>query len=311
MTTLKEKISITGVGLHSGAPVNMVINPSDKPGIFFKRVDLSGAAQIPAQWDNVTATGLWSTSIGKAPNTVHTIEHIMAALFVCGIDSAVVEIDGPEVPIMDGSASRFIELIAASRLTSQSGLKKIIVKKEVVVSRREIIKKMPVFSRIALWLHNLKTGRREDGFVRLAPNADGLLIRATLVYPDKIIGTQSTKFLFDGTAGSCKRFLKEFASARTFGRIWEWEHMKKRGMGRGADETNVIALNADSSGTLNKLQYPDEFVRHKVVDAAGDMFTTGGLIFGALESYKGSHALNNLVLRKLFESPENYDIIAV
>ncbi|MCL2331714.1 MAG: UDP-3-O-acyl-N-acetylglucosamine deacetylase [Proteobacteria bacterium] len=308
-TTLKD-IVITGVGIHSGMPVRMAIKRSDRPGIFFRRADLPGAAPIHARWDNVTATGLWSTSVGRAPNIVHTTEHLMAALFVCGIDSAVIEIDGSEVPIMDGSAKEFIELIGnAWGARPQSSLKKIIVKKPVVAFRSEIIKKMSVFSRFALWLHNLKTGRREDGFVRLAPNPDGLLIRATLVYPDKIIGTQSAEILFDGTDESREKFLTEFAATRTFGRIWEWGHMKKRGMGRGANEHNVIALNQDSSGTLNKLQCPDEFVRHKIIDAAGDMFASGGWVFGTLESYKGSHALNNLVLKKLFAHPDNYDII--
>ena len=104
-------------------------------------------------------------------------------------------------------------------------------------------------------------------------------------------------------------FVKNFARARTFGKYSEWEYLKKRGMGRGANENNVIALNDAGDGTLNSLIWPDEFVRHKIIDAIGDMFTSGGIICGALESYKGSHAMNNLVLKKLFSNPDNYDII--
>ena len=104
-------------------------------------------------------------------------------------------------------------------------------------------------------------------------------------------------------------FIKNIAAARTFGKYSEWEYLKAHGMGRGADETNVIALNDSGEGTLNDLKWSDEFVRHKIIDAIGDMYTSGGMICGDLESYKGSHALNNIVLRKLFSNPDNYDII--
>jgi UDP-3-O-[3-hydroxymyristoyl] N-acetylglucosamine deacetylase len=187
--------------------------------------------------------------------------------------------------------------------------KKIIVKKEIIAYRKELIKKMPMIKRFLLWLHNLKTGRREDGYVKLSPDDRGLVIDATLVYPDKIIGTQRVEFIFDGTDRSRERFIKEFARSRTFGRIWEWEHLKKRGLALGANEHNVIALNEKSDGTLNELYYPDEFVRHKIIDALGDMYTSGGFIIGKLESYKGSHGLNNLILRKLFSNPDNYEVV--
>ena len=159
-------------------------------------------------------------------------------------------------------------------------------------------------------MFNFIAGRKSDGFVGLSPN-DGksLDIKATLVYPEKIIGNQSYSYSYNGTKKSIDDFVENVARARTFGKYSEWEYLKKHGMGHGASEKNVIALNDVGDGTLNPLIWPDEFVRHKIVDAVGDMFTSGGVICGALESYKGSHALNNIVLKKLFSDPENYDII--
>jgi UDP-3-O-[3-hydroxymyristoyl] N-acetylglucosamine deacetylase len=307
INTVKKDIKFSGVGIHSGARTNVVIKPSKKFGIFFKRTDIKGGL-IPGSYQDVFDITKWNTTIGHYPNQVQTIEHLMASLFLCGIDSAIIEIDGPETPIMDGSAKEFIEKIIKSQKPGMPA-KKIIVKKEIIAHRREVLKKLPLKSRIMLFLHNLKTGRRENGFVKLSPDSKGLRILATLDYPDKIIGVQSAEFLFDGTDKARAKFIKDFSASRTFGRIWEWEYMKKRGMGLGASLDNVIALDQTGAGTINKLHYPDEFVRHKIIDALGDMFTSGGFIFGALESYKGSHGLNNLVLRKLFSDPDNYEVI--
>jgi len=312
MASVKKDIRFSGVGIHSGAKTNVTVRPCDMPGIFFKRTDIKGAEPILASYENVFDITKWNTTIGRHPNQVQTIEHLMAALFICGIDSAVVEIDGPEMPIMDGSAKQFIELIVNGG--AGAPMKKIIVKKEIIAHRREVVRKLSLKSRVMLWLHNLKTGRRENGFVRLSPNLKGLFIKATLDYPDKIIGVQTAEFMFDlspdGAEALRKRFMDEFARCRTFGRIWEWEYMKKRGMGLGANLDNVIAIDGTGEGTINELYHPDEFVRHKIIDALGDMFTSGGFVSGTLESYKGSHGLNNLVLRKLFSDPENYEIVA-
>ena len=143
----------------------------------------------------------------------------------------------------------------------------------------------------------------------LSPNNDGLKVDATLVYKDKIIGKQSFSCVLDGTKKSVDFFIDNIAKSRTFGKYSEWEWLKQHGMGRGANEHNVIALNDEGNGTLNELLYPDEFVRHKIIDAVGDMFITGGFVYGCLKSVKGSHALNNLILRKLFSNKSNYEII--
>jgi UDP-3-O-[3-hydroxymyristoyl] N-acetylglucosamine deacetylase len=309
MTSLAKKVKIFGVGIHSGLPVNVVIKPSKNPGIFFKRVDIKNSGIIPATFDNVGETLLRNTTIGKKDGAfVQTIEHLMAALFIVGIDSAIIEIDGKETPIVDGSAYEFIKVLQDS-VDKKTKMKKIIVKKEVIARRNELAKFMPLWKRIKTIILNHTLWRRGNGYVKLSPNENGLLIDATLVYTDKIIGTQSYSCLLDGTKKSVDNFVKNISKSRTFGKYSEWEWLKAHGMGRGANEHNVIALNDNGDGTLNKLYYKDEFVRHKIIDAVGDMFTSGGFIYGHLESYKGSHALNNLVLRKLFSDKSNFEII--
>ena len=310
MNTVSKNIEINGVGIHSGVPVKMIIKPSDRRGIFFRRVDMVGTGLIPATFDNVGETKMRNTTVGRMDSAyVQTIEHLMAALFMCGVDSAIIEINGAETPILDGSADQFYKLISPA-VDSKNKIKKIIVKRPVVAWAHEVTKQLPFWVRLQVWVMNKISGRKPDGFVKLCPN-DGksLDVVATLVYREKIIGTQSFEYSFDGTKKSVDNFVKNIARARTFGKYSEWEYLKAHGMGRGADETNVIALNDSGDGTINELNWPDEFVRHKIIDAVGDMYTSGGMVCGKLESYKGSHALNNIVLKKLFSDPSNYDIV--
>lgn len=310
MATLKKQVKISGVGIHSGLPVNIVVKPSKKDGIYFKRVDIDGSADISATYGNVGEARLRNTTVGN-PNSAHvqTVEHLMAALFICGIDSAVIEIDGKETPILDGSAAEFIKAFDAAGV-SGGAMRRIVVKKPVIARAHEITRTLPIFVRVKLWFMNLITGRKADGYVELMPNdGESLDIVATLIYKEKIIGAQTYEYKYDGMAASVKTFVTDIARARTFGKYSEWEYLKARGMGRGANENNVIALNDAGDGTLNKLLWKDEFVRHKIIDAVGDMFTSGGMVCAKLTSYKGSHALNNLVLKKLFSDASNYDII--
>ena len=310
MNTVLNNVVFEGKGIHSGLPVRMVIKPSDVRGIFFKRVDMPDSDLIPAMYDNVGETKMRNTTVGNVNGAhVQTIEHLMAALFLCGIDSAVIEIDGKETPILDGSAELFYKKIKEAT-ANKNKIKKIVVRRPVVAYAKEVTKQLPLFVRLKIWLFNKISGRKADGFVKLMPNSGKELnVVATLIYPEKIIGKQTFEYVFDGTKKSLDNFIKNIAAARTFGKYSEWEYLKAHGMGRGADETNVIALNDSGDGTLNDLKWGDEFVRHKIIDAIGDMYTSGGMICGNLESYKGSHALNNIVLRKLFSNPDNYDII--
>lgn len=310
MGTIKQEVKISGRGIHSGLPVNVVIKPSDKSGIFFRRVDMVGTDLIPATWNNVGETKMRNTTVGQVNSAhVQTVEHLMAGLFLAGVDSAIIEIDGKETPILDGSALEFYNALVGAGV-EKSQMKKIVVKRPVVVKAGDVRKMLPWGMRIKLWIMNKITGNKGNGYVALEPN-DGksLEIVATLIYKEKIIGNQTYEYVFDGSDKSVDVFVRDIARARTFGKYSEWEYLKARGMGRGADETNVIALNDAGDGTINELIWKDEFVRHKIIDALGDMFTAGGMVCGKLTSFKGSHALNNLVLKKLFSDKANYDII--
>ena len=310
VATLKKQVKITGKGIHSGLPVNMVVRPSEQSGIFFHRTDIPESGLISATYDNVGDTSMRNTTIGN-PNGAHvqTIEHLMAALFMAGVDSVIIDIDGPETPILDGSAEQFYNAFIDAGITG-NGRCKVIVKQPIIAYAREVRRTLKLWVRIKLWFFEKMSGRKNDGFVKLAPSdGSSLEISATLVYPEKIIGRQTYSYVFHDDKKSVSEFVKNIARARTFGKYSEWEYLKAHGMGRGADETNVIALNDAGDGTLNKTIWSDEFVRHKIIDAIGDMYTSGGFVIGKLESYKGSHALNNLVLKKLFSNPANYDII--
>lgn len=310
MTTLKKKVEFFGGGIHLGVPVKLVVKPSKKFGIFFRRTDLPNSDLIPARFDNVGDTKMRNTTVGDLSGAhVKTVEHLMAALFVAGINSAIVEIAGPETPILDGSAKEFLDAFIKAGVT-KGAHRKIIVRREVSVSAREALRQVSFFTRMKILFMNFIFGRKMDGFVKLGPSDNNALnIDATLVYKEPVIGTQSFSYSFDGGKKSVNDFIKNVARARTFGKYSEWEYLKAHGMGRGANENNVIALNDSGDGTLNKLFWKNEFVRHKIIDAIGDMFTSQGFVVGNLTSYKGSHAMNNLVLRKLFANSDNYEII--
>lgn len=310
MSTLKKSVEIVGHGIHSGVAVHLVARPFDKKGIFFNRVDLPNSGLIPAKYDNVGETKMRNTTIGNPDGAhVQTIEHLMAALFIAGIDSAVIDIDGPETPILDGSAAEFYQKFIDAGVT-RGKIKKIVVRRPVVAHAAEARRGMNVFSRIKWWIINTVAGRKSNGYVKLEPNDKmSLDVTAVLIYPEKIIGNQTFSYSFDGSEKTVDVFVNDISRARTFGKFSEWEYLKKHGMARGANENNVIALNNSGDGTLNKTIWPDEFVRHKIIDVIGDMYTSGGFVVGKLTSFKGSHALNNIVLKKLFSDPQNYDII--
>ncbi len=307
MTTVTKNVKISGIGMHMGLPVNMVVMPSKKTGIFFKRTDIKGSDLIPATFDNVCDTMLRSTQIGKKNGAnVRTIEHLMAVLFLLGIDSAIIEIDGPEVPFLDGSAFELYKVLE-KYVSDKTKMKKIVVKKTVEVKSKDLIKTLPFWQRVKA---KIFSGRMTtDGFIRIAPYDNGMLIDAILDYNNKIIGTQSYSYTFDGSKASVKDFIDNIAKSRSFGGYSEWEYCKRHGMGLGCNLHNVIAVNSRWDATMNKLYYPDEFVRHKCIDILGDMFTSGGFLCGWVQSYKGSHALNNLILRKLFSDKSNYEIV--
>lgn len=279
--TLKRPALLTGVGLHSGAPVSVRIVPAaPNSGIVFKRVDIAqGDNEIPALWDRVVDTRL-CTAIGNAAGArVATIEHLMAALRGCHIDNARVEIDGPETPVMDGSSAPFVEALLRAGVRDQ------------LVPRRFLRIRRPVAV--------------EDGdkCARLLPGAIPVF-RGTIDFSHAAIGRQSCEMaLVNGN------FAHDLAEARTFGFLHEVEWMRANGLGRGGSMENAIVVGPEGILNPEGLRSPDEFIRHKLLDAVGDLYLAGMPILGEYEGVRAGHALNNALLHQLFANADAWDVI--
>ncbi|HWM30640.1 MAG TPA: UDP-3-O-acyl-N-acetylglucosamine deacetylase [Methyloceanibacter sp.] len=276
-TTLAGEISLTGTGVHSGAPVSIVLCPADgDTGIRFL---LSNGTEIVADQGSVTGVTL-STVLGDGNGAaVATVEHLLAALHGLGIDNALIEIDNPEVPIMDGSASCFVEAI------DEAGLA------ELDSPRR--------------FLKVLKPVRVEDGtaYGELTPH-NGFHLDVEIEFDTPVIGTQRIEI--DLNPGS---FRRELARARTFGFMKDVERLWASGLALGASLENTVAIGDDRVINREGLRFSDEFVRHKALDAVGDLALAGAPILGAFRSHRGGHRLNTLVLKALFADAEAWTMI--
>jgi len=272
--TLKSAITFQGVCLHSGETVTMVVHPAAADhGIVFVRTDVtSGDNVIPALWNNVVDTRLCTMIGNKNKVTVGTIEHLMAALRGCGVDNVRIELDGPEVPVMDGSSAPFVaridEVGTGTQAAPRRGIK---ILKEIIVE---------------------EDGKR----VRLSP-AQGSVFGGQIEFANAAIGKQyfETK-LVNGN------FRHDLAEARTFGFLKDVEAMRAMGLARGGSLDNAIVL--DDGRVMNKegLRFENEFIRHKLLDAVGDLFLAGGPIIGAYEGFRAGHDMNNKILHKLFST---------
>jgi UDP-3-O-[3-hydroxymyristoyl] N-acetylglucosamine deacetylase len=278
--TVLRDISIEGVALHSGAMVAMEIKPgAPGSGITFIRSDVQGKNNcIPAKWDHVVDTKL-CTVIGNADGVrVATIEHLMAALRGCGVDNAEINLNGPEVPVMDGSSMPFVKAIEQAGLEVQSAPRRFIrVLRDVTVT--------------------------QDGkTVSLSPDAESVF-HGRIEFNHPQIGRQvyETK-LMNGN------FKHEIAEARTFGFLKEVEMMRAHGLALGGSLENAIVVNDQGVMNPEGLRFVDEFVRHKILDAVGDLYLAGAPILGAYRGDKGGHALNNALLQELFSDERNYEI---
>lgn len=273
--TLNKDVQCNGVGLHSGAKITLTLRPAPADhGIVFIRSDLQDSDNvIPALYSNVIDTRLCTVIGNKAGASVGTIEHLMSALRGCGVDNAVIVLDGPEVPVMDGSAVAFVEMIDEVGLRLQPQPRRAIqVLKEVTVE--------------------------EDGKIaRLSPS-NGFVFGGAIDFAHPSIGHQSfeTK-LVNGN------FRHDIASARTFGFFREVEYMRANGLARGGSLDNAIVLDDQAVMNAEGLRFTDEFIRHKLLDAIGDLYLAGGPILGAYDGFKAGHALNNKILHKLFSTP--------
>ena len=277
--TLRESIRSTGVGLHSGHKVTMQLNPAPvDTGIVFRRTDLSPIRDIPARADQVDETDL-STSLGRGEFQVTTVEHLLSALCGLGIDNAFIEIDSPEVPIMDGSAGPFVYLLQTAGVQEQPAAKRFIrVTHEITVNDGD----------------KVATLRPYEGFrVTFAIDFDHPVFKEQIGHAALDISSEV--------------FVREISRARTFGFVHEFEYMRSRGLARGGSVDNAIVV--DDYRILNEggLRYDDEFVKHKILDAIGDLYLAGHQLLAEYEGVKSGHALNNQLVRALFEQPECWE----
>ncbi len=273
--TLKSSVTFVGTGLHSGKPATMVLKPAAAGhGIWFKRTDIElGNALIPAIYDVVERTPLCTRLVNDANVSVSTVEHIMAALAGCGVHNALIEIDGPEVPIMDGSSVAFVQGIMAKGVRRQAS----------PVLAYEVLKPVSV--------------EREGAKASIAP-AEGLEIEFHIDFEDDAIGSQ-TKVL-DMRNGS---FARELCDSRTFCRRTDVEAMRENGLALGGTLDNAVVVQGDEVLTPGGFRHTDEAVRHKMLDALGDLYLAGGPILGRFVGEKSGHSMTNTLLRKLFETP--------
>lgn len=279
--TLAKEITKSGTALHAGATVEMRLLPAASgTGVVFRRVDLGGS-EIPALYDRVGETRL-GTVITQGDVSVGVIEHLMAAIAGAQIDDLIVALDGPEPPILDGDALSYFRLIEEAGKREQPGVRKAI----------KVVKPLAVTIK--------------DAQIRLLP-ARGPEYSFHLDYSNtRAVGKQSYTMTF-----TRENFAQEIAPARTFGFMHELEALNKMGLARGASLTNTIAIDGDNVVNKDLMRFPDEFVRHKILDAIGDMALAGGPLIARFEGVKSGHATNNAALRTLFADPANYEMIEV
>jgi len=270
--TLGKTISAAGVGLHSGEKVEITLRPaSEDSGIRFRRIDCNPPQEIEAHANNVTDTRL-GTTISQNNVSVMTVEHLLAAFAGLGIDNAFIDIHGPEVPIMDGSAASFILLVELAGITEQSKPKKFLrIKKNIRVEE-------------------------DDKFAEFRP-FDGYRLSFQIEFEHPMIQHKLTKFSFDF---STQTFLNEISRARTFGFLKEIEELRANHLALGGSLDNAIVL--DDYRILNQdgLRFEDELVRHKILDAIGDLYLMGHILVGEFNGHKSGHELNNKLIRKLY-----------
>ncbi len=279
--TPKTVIQATGVGLHSGDKIFLTLRPAPvNTGIVFRRTDLDPVPEIPASYQYVSDTRL-CTSLEHQGVRVATVEHLLSALAGLGIDNAYVDIDGPEVPIMDGSAAPFVFLIQSAGVCEQSAPKRFI----------RILKPIRI---------------EHDGkYVQFLPY-DGYRVSFTIDFEHPAFNERPQTATFDFSSTS---YLKEVCRARTFGFLSDYEKLREANLAKGGSLDNAIVV--DDYRILNEdgLRFEDEFVKHKVLDAVGDLYLLGSGLIGAFEGYRSGHELNNQLLRALIAKEDAWEYV--
>ncbi len=284
-TTIANSITMNGIGLHKGTLVRLVLTPAEPDtGIVFRRTDLETTdreiTDIPARYDAVTDATM-CTTIGNAAGTkVATIEHLMAALSALEIDNLIVEVDAEEIPVMDGSSDAFIALL------DKTG------RKTVSTPRRYIRVLKPI---------SVEDGLRQG---TLHPCEDGLRIELSIDFDNQVIGKQDLALNI-----SPETFRRELSRSRTFGFLKDVELLRSLGLAKGATLENAVVLDGEEVLNEEGLRSPDEFVRHKMLDAVGDLALAGAPILGCYDASRAGHAFNNQVLHALFANPDAWEYV--
>lgn len=278
--TLSKKVSVTGLGLHSGRKVTLTMCPAEAGfGVQFKRTDLANAEILKASAHTVGVTEN-NTTLGSGLNSVHTVEHLLAVFYGLGINNVYCEINGPEVPIMDGSGASWVFLLKETGISTLSSSKKFLVVLETV--------------EVAL----------EDKWAKIEP-CTRLAIDSTIIFAHPMIKEQKRSFEF-----SCDNFISEIARARTFGFVRDIDMLKQKGLIKGGSLDNAIVLDDFKVVNAEGLRFEDEFVRHKILDTMGDISLLGYEVAGRITTYKAGHRMHNLLCRKLLETPSAYQIVS-
>ncbi len=281
--TIKQSISATGVGLHKGEKVQLTLRPAPaNTGIVFRRVDLDPVVDIKASPDAVGETTLCTCLVNEDNVQISTVEHLLAAIAGLGIDNLIIDVDSPEIPIMDGSALPFVYLLQSVDIEVQNAPKR--------------------FLRIK------KTIRVEEGdkWAELKPY-EGFRVNFAIDFDHPVIANTTQSMSMDFS--SCS-FIKEISRARTFGFMKDIEFLRAHNLALGGSLENAIVL--DKYRMLNKdaLRYDDEFVKHKILDAIGDLYMGGVSILGELNAFKSGHALNNMLLREVFKQTDAWEWVS-
>ena len=277
--TLRESIKSTGVGLHSGEKVLMTLSPAPvDTGIVFRRTDLSPVREIPARADLVEETDL-ATGLGSGENRVTTVEHLLSALCGLGIDNIYIDLSAPEVPIMDGSSAPFVYLLQTAGFSEQAAAKRFIrVLEPVTVSQG-------------------------DKTASLLPY-DGFKVSFGIEFDHPVFREQPPRAHLDL---STRAYVRDVSRARTFGFVHEFDYLRARGLAQGGSVDNAIVI--DQYKILNEggLRYDDEFVKHKILDAIGDLYLAGHQLLAEYRGEKSGHALNNQLIRTLLARPSAWE----
>ena len=275
--TIQKEITFRGIGLHSGLKTHVKILPAEENyGIVFKRTDLNENNLIKSNFENVCSARLCTTLQNKFNVKVSTVEHLLAALYITGVDNALIEISNLEVPIMDGSSKEFVETIRSVGTKSQNDKRKYL----------KIIKKFEL--------------KENEKFISIEPNVDSLKVDFQLVYSNDLIGKQRNQINFADAD------LKNVYTSRTFCLFEDIEKIKKNGLAKGGSLENAIVVKNNKILNTEGLRDNKEFVNHKILDLAGDFLLSGYRILGSVTCIEGGHSLSNLFLRAFFKDRSNY-----